>query len=700
MPPKKTLEENMDQIQAKLNELAAEQDAGQKGKIRSAINNIKMRFRRYTDAKQKKELDKRLSKLLEDEKNKNDKSPPAKEKRKKIKELINILRKGQSESMDAPPQSEAGTPEDIEQKVPLKGFESKTPTPDPSSASSSGSATPQEDQPLLQKEEKEEKRRPGRPRKQRNPVGRPSNVQQMEEAVKKEKEQKENLELLMDAGVVPDLAGEINKILGQPTEQLKKQIDQRKDQQVQKTKETKERKQQERQQQEKQQQQQQKQQEEAQLIQTVRESTQLTDNVNKAEEQGSNTQIITPDYLLRDRPRVEIVESKYGVPAPNQRPQINELLNSEVETVPDVININQNQIGINERTTRQIQQDKRFEEDELGYSYQRTRRNFEKKRAKFRKEFDEPYNEYIDEQKKLNNPSSSSSNPDNSNYENNTDDKRNIMIEYARELELNDNQIQEITNMKPSRIDEIYDEYLDDKEIGYTGDDDFTEDDAHREYVDRFATITEDPQRPSHEQQLSNRVSAYKRGRSGRGLLSGLADSELRELGHSVGQRLGQIGAGAQSGAIAGARQRMQGGLREGFEGGLEGAVRGGVAAGIAGQFGGGLAGQLAQMGGQQAITDILGRIRGLVSGDGEDDDEGGDGGDEIKRQIDNMNQELGAIRDPLKYPEFKEKEVYRFPGPAEEKKGVQLVQNSITEYLNDVNLYGGGYEYEPILDL
>jgi hypothetical protein len=93
------------------------------------------------------------------------------------------------------------------------------------------------------------------------------------------------------------------------------------------------------------------------------------------------------------------------------------------------------------------------------------------------------------------------------------------------------------------------------------------------------------------------------------------------------------------------------------------------------------------------------------MGGDGPDgkvDDDGDDRGegDDIKRQIDNINQELGAIKDPLKYPEFKEKEIYRFPGPGEQKKGVQLVQNSITEYLNDVNLYGGGYDYEPVMDL
>ena len=73
MPPKKTLEENMDQIQARLSELAEAQDAGQKGKIRTAINNIKNRFRKYKDDKEKKELDKRLTEML-----KKNQSPEAK----------------------------------------------------------------------------------------------------------------------------------------------------------------------------------------------------------------------------------------------------------------------------------------------------------------------------------------------------------------------------------------------------------------------------------------------------------------------------------------------------------------------------------------------------------------------------------------------------------------------------------------------
>jgi hypothetical protein len=211
----------------------------------------------------------------------------------------------------------------------------------------------------------------------------------------------------------------------------------------------------------------------------------------------------------------------------------------------------------------------------------------------------------------------------------------------------------------------------------------------NREYLSLFGLETPGLV-PSTEEQLAQRIRTFKGRSSGRGILAPSQESIRYDL----------IGGAAQRAALAGFRQGMQhGGIRQAIEGGLEGGLRGGVAAGIAGQLGGGLAGQLAQMGAQEGISDILGRLRGLVSGDGDDDD-GGDGADEIKRQIDNINQELGAIKDPLKYPEFKEKEVFRFPGPAEQKKSVQLVQNSVTEYLNDVNLYGGGYEYEPILDL
>ena len=50
---------------------------------------------------------------------------------------------------------------------------------------------------------------------------------------------------------------------------------------------------------------------------------------------------------------------KKGVPPPVYKlpATVNELMNDEVDTVPDVININQNQIGINESTRRQVQQE-------------------------------------------------------------------------------------------------------------------------------------------------------------------------------------------------------------------------------------------------------------------------------------------------------------------------------------------------------
>jgi hypothetical protein len=452
MPPKKSLEDNMVQIQAKLTELAEAQDAGQKGKIRTAINNIKTRFRNYTDAKQKKELDNRLSKLLEDEKKKKDKSPSAKEKRKKIKELINIIRKGQAESMDAPPQSEVGTPEDLETKVPIKGFESKTPTPESSSASSSGSSTPQEDQPLLQEQPK---RGRGRPRKPRNPVGRPSNVQQLTGAGKQEQNIKSVIEKATQGKLPDELVENIQDMYQRnPVQQVQEKIQERKKRMTETKKRNKEeieKKQRENKENREKEQQQQRQaylqaqlEEEAQLEQDIITlEAQLTDNVNKAEEQGSNTQIITPDYLLRERPRTETVEMKKGVPPPNQRRQVNELMNDEVETVPDLINVNQNQIGINESTTRQREQDITSQENQLGFVHDQNKKRWEDQKRimnerieQMKREIDGPLQADLAGIRNINNPITASSMPDNSNYQNTTEDKRNIMIEYAQELQL------------------------------------------------------------------------------------------------------------------------------------------------------------------------------------------------------------------------------------------------------------------------
>ena len=79
MPKRFTLEENMKQIQVQLQALADEQDAKKKGAIRTTINNIKNRFRKYKDAKEKKELENRLLKLKE----KPDQSQETKKKNKR-----------------------------------------------------------------------------------------------------------------------------------------------------------------------------------------------------------------------------------------------------------------------------------------------------------------------------------------------------------------------------------------------------------------------------------------------------------------------------------------------------------------------------------------------------------------------------------------------------------------------------------------
>ena len=74
-----------------------------------------------------------------------------------------------------------------------------------------------------------------------------------------------------------------------------------------------------------------------------------------------------------------------------------------------------------------------------------------------------------------------------------------------------------------------------------------------------------------------------------------------------------------------------------------------------------------------------------------------------LLEQINNINQKLGDMGDSgkLAYPEERETEAYRFPKPNENYDAVQLIKNSTTDFLNDLNLYGdAGLEYDPILDI
>ena len=227
----------------------------------------------------------------------------------------------------------------------------------------------------------------------------------------------------------------------------------------------------------------------------------IVDNVNKSEEQGSNTKIITPEYLLRDAPRSEIIETKQGIPPPNQRRQVNELMNDQVETVPDVINVNQNQTGINESTTRQRQQDITSQESQLGFQNEQDKKRWEESRRimnekieQMKREIDGPLQADLAGLKNRNNPPTASSMRDNSNYQNTTEDKRNTMIEYAQELQLPDADIQEISEMGKLMVDEVYKDYLNtikprSDEGDYSDYESIDDDEFEQAYIDLFGQV-------------------------------------------------------------------------------------------------------------------------------------------------------------------------------------------------------------------
>ena len=268
----------------------------------------------------------------------------------------------------------------------------------------------------------------------------------------------------------------------------------------------------------------------------------------------------------------------------------------------------------------------------------------------------EPYRQV---KSNLSNPSYSSSSPDNIHYEDNRDDQIFKIMDVAESVQLDTQLVYE--NIKSLDLEQL------------TG----------------IVDILIPDETPSQEAQLAERSQAISRSRRP----SGSEESQL-------GQRLAQIAGGAQAGAIAGARQGIGRGVGQAIRSGAEGGLRGGIASGIAGQLGGGLIGQMGNEAIQRGITDILGRLTGKYGPDEPDGEDGEDGEDDIKRQIDNINQELGQIKDPLSHPEMKETERYTFPGPGEQRKAVQLVQNSVSEYLNDQNLYGGGFDYEQNLNI
>jgi hypothetical protein len=70
-----------------------------------------------------------------------------------------------------------------------------------------------------------------------------------------------------------------------------------------------------------------------------------------------------------------------------------------------------------------------------------------------------------------------------------------------------------------------------------------------------------------------------------------------------------------------------------------------------------------------------------------------------LLEQINNINQKLGDMggSGKLAYPEERKTKAYRFPKPNENYDAVQLIQNSTTGFLNDLNLYGDVGDFEDI---
>lgn len=63
---------------------------------------------------------------------------------------------------------------------------------------------------------------------------------------------------------------------------------------------------------------------------------------------------------------------------------------------------------------------------------------------------------------------------------------------------------------------------------------------------------------------------------------------------------------------------------------------------------------------------------------------------DLLLEQINNINARLGGLGEgKLAYPEERKTKAYRFPKPNENYDAVQLIQNSTTGFLNELNLYG-----------
>lgn len=73
----------------------------------------------------------------------------------------------------------------------------------------------------------------------------------------------------------------------------------------------------------------------------------------------------------------------------------------------------------------------------------------------------------------------------------------------------------------------------------------------------------------------------------------------------------------------------------------------------------------------------------------------------EILKQLANIREEIGGVKPKgLSYPEEKEITPYYFPRPDQYYDATQLIKNSVTNYLNDINMFGGSYTSENLNDI
>ena len=85
MPPRKPVSQNLEELEKKLNELAQEQDTNKKGRIRTAIDQIKKRLKKQTkdEPSVMDQVDKKLEEL--------NKGANTQEKKNQIKKIERIF---------------------------------------------------------------------------------------------------------------------------------------------------------------------------------------------------------------------------------------------------------------------------------------------------------------------------------------------------------------------------------------------------------------------------------------------------------------------------------------------------------------------------------------------------------------------------------------------------------------------------------